>query len=114
MKEDFLQHLCNIQYDTLSYIEKRMRSANRFVDRGDLSKVLKITRSAADSRLKRYATKGWIKEQMVEGERKYVLKIEGMQRLQWLEHMQTRVSPRKFKKMLEEKGVELPDWMMEM
>lgn len=114
MIEDQLVKWCNIQYETLDYIEKRMRSANRFVDAKDLQKALKIKRSTADSRLMRYAKKGWVKEQRVEGERKYVLKIEGLQRLQWLEHMQTRPSPAQFKKMLEKEGTELPDWILEM
>ena len=111
MKEDLLIKWCNIQYETLDYIEKRSRSVNRFVDDRDLSKALKIKRGTADGRLRRYTEKGWLKEQRVEGERKYVLRIEGLQRLQWLEHMQTRVSPKQFKKMLEKEGVELPDWM---
>jgi len=114
MKEDLLVKWCNIQFETLSYIEKRMRSANRFIDAGDLQKALKITRSAADSRLKRYTSKGWLKEQKVEGQRKYVLKIDGMQRLQWLEHMQTQPSRSQFKKMLEKEGVELPGWIADM
>jgi transposase len=114
MKEDQLVKWCNIQYETLSYIEERSRSVNRFVDDRDLSKALKIKRSTADGRLRRYTQKGWLKEQQVDGERKYVLRIEGLQRLQWLEHMQTRVSPKQFKKMLEADGVELPDWMTKM
>ena len=110
-EEDFLIRLCNIQYETLNYIEERSRSVNRFVDGAELAKALKIRRRAAEGRLKRYCDKGWLKEQMVESERKYVLRIEGIQRLQWLKHMQTRVSPREFKKRLESEGVEFPDWM---
>ena len=97
-EEDFLIRLCNIQYETLNYIEERSRSVNRFV-----ASLLALRRTLLD--------KGWLKEQMVESERKYVLRIEGIQRLQWLKHMQTRVSPREFKKRLESEGVEFPDWM---
>ncbi len=111
MEEDFLIRLCNIQFETLDYIEKRSRSANRFVDAADLAKALKIGRSAADGRLKRYYAKGWLKEQVMEGQRKYLLRVEGLKRLQWLLHMQTKVSPQKFKEMLEAEGVEMPDWI---
>jgi hypothetical protein len=111
MAEDFLIRLCNIQFETLDYIDKRSRSANRFVDAAELSKALKIKRSAAEGRLKRYCAKGWLKEQKIEGQRRYLLRMEGLRRLQWLLHMQTKVSPQKFKQMLEAEGVEMPDWI---
>lgn len=111
MKEDFLIRLCNIQFATLDYIEKRSRSANRFVNDKELAKALKISRSAANSRLKRYFSKGWLKEQAVEGERRYLLRLVGLQRLKWLEFMRTDAIPKEFKKKLEEEGIELPDWI---
>jgi DNA-binding MarR family transcriptional regulator len=111
MEEDFLIRLCNIQFETLDYIDRRSRSANRFVGAEDLAKALKIKRGTADGRLKRYCAKGWLKEQIIEGRRMYLLRMEGLKRLQWLLHMQTKIPPQKFKEMLEAEGVELPDWM---
>jgi hypothetical protein len=111
MGEDFLIRLCNIQFETLDYIDKRSRSANRFVNAEEVAKALKIKRSAADGRLKRYCAKGWLKEQITEGQRRYLLRMEGLKRLQWLLHMQTKISPQKFKEMLEAEGVEMPDWL---
>ena len=111
MNEDMFVRYCRIQHATLDYIEKRSRSANRFVDEKDLIRALKISKSAAKSRLRRYSDKGWIKEEEIEGERKYVLRLEGMQRLQWLGNIISTLTPQEFKKKLEAEGVELPDWM---
>jgi DNA-binding Lrp family transcriptional regulator len=113
MNEDQFIRYCRIQHETLDYIEKRSRSANRYVDWKDLVKVLKISKSAAKGRMRRYSNKGWIKEQEVEGEPRFVLKLEGIQRLQWLGNIITRISPEEFKKKLESEGVELPGWMDE-
>lgn len=111
MNEDMFIRYCRIQHETLDYIEKRSRSANRFVDEKDLVRALKISRSAAKSRLRRYTEKGWIKEEVVDGERKFVLRLEGMQRLQWLGNIISSITPQEFKKKLEAEGVEFPDWM---
>ena len=113
MQDDLLIRWCRIQYETLAYIEQRSRSANRFVAAQDMAKALKISQSAAGGRLKRYCLKGWLKEQKDESERKYVLRLEGLQRLQWLEHLQTQLPGKEFTKKLETEGIELADWISE-